>query len=84
MKAFSSDLAIASIRAYHVARRHNILTCEVMGRSRVAHVMRARRALYAELRAMGWSYPRIDKALCRDHSTVIDVLHGKGAERRNA
>lgn len=34
----------------------------------------ARRAIYAGLRARGWSYPRIGRAVGRDHTTVRDVL----------
>lgn len=43
----------------------------VRGRSRAAAMVRLRDRVCLALRAEGWSYPRIGRALGRDHSTVL-------------
>ena len=44
---------------------------DILGDSRRQDVMKARQLLYATLRELGWSYPRIGKYTNRDHATVI-------------
>jgi len=52
----------------------------LLGRS--SAVMGARKAVYAALRQLGWSYPAIGRAVGRDHSTVIQVLQGSKRTRK--
>jgi chromosomal replication initiation ATPase DnaA len=58
-----------------VARCYGVTVEEIMSLSRVLHIARARKALYAELRAIGWSYPAIAYFCGRkDHTTIMKVL----------
>ena len=59
--------------------------CEAVG-VRPAHVLSpmryhelvdARRLIAFKLRENGWSYPRIGRALRRDHSTIYVLVNGK-------
>lgn len=44
---------------------------DILGTSRAQEIMRARQLLYAVLRGVGWSYPRIGKFVGRDHTSVM-------------
>lgn len=59
-----------------VARRYNVAVEAIRGPSRAASISRVRRLAYRELRAAGYSYPEIGRAVGRDHTTV---MYGCGA-----
>lgn len=54
-----------------VAGVHSLTPSELLGRSRVKHVARARRHLWAMLRERGYSLPEIGHLTDRDHTTVL-------------
>lgn len=54
----------------------NVHPRDLVGPYRFKFLMLPRFALYKALRLRGWTYPRIGRALSRDHSTII-----YGAER---
>lgn len=54
-----------------VARRHHVTMGELLGRRRLAHVVRARHTAWRELRRMGLSYPAIGELWGVDHTTVL-------------
>jgi chromosomal replication initiation ATPase DnaA len=54
-----------------IAKRHHVTTSEMLGRRRLAHVVRARHAAWRELRARGLSYPAIGELWGVDHTTVL-------------
>ena len=64
--------------------------CSVLGTSRAdvirydrrAHVMRARRTVAAVLRAEGWTFQRIGKAIEREWSTVRHMLRPRARKAR--
>jgi chromosomal replication initiation ATPase DnaA len=72
--------------ARDIARAHGVTVDELLGPLRVAHIVRARKELYATLRARGWSYPAIGNFVGgRDHSTVMAGLgKAKGARKQVA
>lgn len=47
---------------------------ELLGRKRWPALMRLRHQMWRQLRALGWSYPRIGRACAVDHSTVHVAL----------
>ena len=55
------------------AEHHGVTVAEIKGRSRLGHVVAARQDAFLALREAGWSFPRIGRAMGRNHSTV---LHG--------
>jgi chromosomal replication initiation ATPase DnaA len=63
-----------------VAREYGIDVPEMLGPSRFGHLVRARAALYRQLRQRGWSYPAIGRfAGGRDHTTVMYALRAGAA-----
>ena len=62
--------------AERIAARLNVPVEEMLGRSRDADLVAARRVLYAELRERDWSYPMIARAVDRDHTTILHALAG--------
>jgi chromosomal replication initiator protein len=57
-----------------IAARHSLTVADITGQCRRKPFVRARQEAYAALRAHGWSYPRIARAIGgRDHTTV---MHG--------
>lgn len=61
-----------------IAKLHDVEPVEVLGPSRLPELCEARRAIMRELRARGWSTPRIGRLLNRDHSTVVHGLRRAG------
>jgi chromosomal replication initiation ATPase DnaA len=49
----------------------------ILGPSRQPHLVEARAEVFRELRALGWSYPRIGRAVGRDHTTIHAAVNGK-------
>ena len=49
----------------------------LFGRDRCYPAARARRDLYATLRAAGWSYLRIARAVGRNHATIHYAINGR-------
>ena len=55
-----------------VAHEMGVHVADLVGRRRTAHLSRARKLLYRELRKLGWSYPEIARFVGnRDHTTVM-------------
>ncbi len=44
---------------------------EALGRRRLGHIVAARHACWAHLRALGWSYPAIAELWGVDHTSVM-------------
>lgn len=57
-----------------IAREHHVTTSDLLGRGRTAMVCRARKALYADLRERGFSYPEIGWLVGRDHTTIMHAI----------
>ena len=55
------------------AEHHGVTAAEIKGRSRLGSVVAARQDVFLLLREAGWSFPRIGRAMSRDHTTV---MHG--------
>ena len=49
----------------------------VISSRRWPELVDARREVALRLRKQGWSYPRIGRALRRDHSTIHALVNGK-------
>ena len=60
------------------AEHHGVTVAEIKGRSRLGPVVAARQDVFLALREAGWSFPRIGRAMGRDHSTV---MHGVARAR---
>lgn len=58
------------------ALRGHVTAEEIVGRTRPAHVVAARRMFFAHLRDAGWSDVAIGKLMRRDHTTVRALLRG--------
>lgn len=58
----------------HVEDHTGISTPEILGQSRHQDVHEARRLIAVAMRELDWSYPRIGRALDRDHSTVMTMM----------
>lgn len=58
-------------QAKGVAARHGVNWREIMGRSRMAYVARARRHCWLEFYRRGYSSCQIGRIFDRDHSTVL-------------
>lgn len=61
-----------------VAKLHDVEPDEITGPSRAPELCEARRSVMLELKAKGWSTPRIGRLLNRDHSTVVYGLRRAG------
>ena len=61
-----------------VATLHDVDTADITGPSRSPEHCEARRCVMRELKAKGWSTPRIGRLLNRDHSTVVYGLRRAG------
>jgi len=69
--------------AAQIAQQHGITTADMLGRSRYAHLVSARRDLYRVLRTRGWSYPAIGRACGnRDHTSIMYALGALPAKAR--
>ena len=76
----------ADTLARTIASRHGLTVTEMLGPSRLRHVVVARAELYRALRAQGWSYPAIGRfAGHRDHTTIMAAIGaGSSAASRRA
>lgn len=72
LPAFPSRVLIADIVA-RVAWESGLDGTDIIGRSRMAHVSRARWAVIWLARAFGNSTVKIGHALDRDHSSIVDA-----------
>ena len=54
-----------------------VLPAHVLSPMRYHELVTARRLIAFKLREQGWSYPRIGRALRRDHSTIHALINGK-------
>ena len=67
------------------AAREGATVDEVFGPSRVAHVVRARRAAMRVVRdRLAWSYPAIGRLFGRDHTSVMAALQDDDARAARA
>jgi len=63
-----------------VAEAHGLTPRDLLGRSRMRPITRARMTAYAEIRdRLGYSYPEIGMIFGRDHTTI---LHGVRQARK--
>ena len=67
--------------ASRVAAETGIPLAAILGRRRVAPVVRARQRVMLEAREAGLSYPEIGYALGRDHSTVLEGVRCEAKRR---
>jgi chromosomal replication initiation ATPase DnaA len=61
-----------------IAERHGLTPAQVRGEWRYPDLMAARREIALRLRAEGFSYPAIGRALSRTHATIITMLGNVG------
>ena len=61
-----------------IAERHGLTPAQVRGAWRYPDLMAARREIALRLRAEGFSYPAIGRALARTHATIITMLGNVG------
>lgn len=67
---------------HRVAKEYRVTPEAILGRSRLAHIARARLAVYRELRTKGgWSFPEIGHFMNRDHTTVMAGLLSRDERR---
>lgn len=75
----------ASVNPRHVvaevAERHGLTSAQVRGEWRYPDLMAARREIALRLRAEGFSYPAIGRALARTHATIITMLGNVGHQQ---
>ena len=64
-----------TIREVCIERR--LPVSAVISQRRWPELVDARREVALRLREQGWSYPRIGRALRRDHSTIYVLVNGK-------
>lgn len=57
-----------------VAEEHRVSPEDIAGRSRLAHVVRARHEVWRRMRDRGWSYPAIARAARVDHTSVQSAV----------
>ena len=69
----AAGTTLKSAAISRAAEHHGVTVAEIKGRSRLGHVVAARQDVFLALREAGWSFPRIGRAMGRDHSTV---MHG--------
>lgn len=55
----------------HCAELFGVSGRDLLGSSRLRHIVHARFALYAALRQRGWSFPQIGIFFDRHHSSII-------------
>lgn len=60
-----------------VALARGLRAKDITGPRRWPELVKARLDVAAALREDGWSYPRIGRALKRDHGTIYVLLHGR-------
>lgn len=67
-----------------ICHAHYVTSDELLGTSRVTHIVRARYALYSAMRDEGLSYSAIGGLLGRDHTTILEGVrrHGEIAAAR--
>ena len=65
-----------------VAKAQNVLIEDLTGRSQDADLVAIRRKFAASARVLGYSLPVIGAALHRHHTTVLNLLVGKGWQGR--
>lgn len=68
---FESDASRGPKLIAIVARRFSISPGDMLAQNRDQHLCDARRALYLELRSLGWSWKRIGRLVKRDHTTIM-------------
>lgn len=62
-----------------VAAERGVTVQEIMGRSKIRAIARARQEVCRRLVEHGWSFPRVGRFLGLDHTTVIHAC--KAADR---
>lgn len=58
----------------YVSLAHGVRIADIRGRSRLAHIVRARHECWWRLRRQGWSLPAIGREFGVDHTTVLAAL----------
>lgn len=61
-----------------IAKLHDVEPDDITGPSRASEICEARFCVMRELRAKGWSTPRIGRLLNRDHTTIVHGLRRAG------
>ena len=54
-----------------ITKTYGVKRADIIGRSRRAHIVKARYALFSIMRRLGMSYPQIGGLCGFDHTTVI-------------
>lgn len=54
----------------------------ILAKGRLAHVVAARKLVCKKLRAEGWSYPAIARALNRSHKSIWEFVNGSKRSRK--
>jgi len=54
----------------------------ILAKGRLAHVVAARKLVCKKLRAEGWSYPAIARALNRSHKSIWEFVNGSRRSRK--
>lgn len=62
---------------HRVAKLHDVTPDDITGPSKLPEHCQARFHVMRELRAKGWSTPRIGRLLNRDHTTIVYGLRRK-------
>ena len=67
-----------------IAAEHHVTVMELVGRVRLAHIVRARADFWLRLRDLGWSWNAIANIVDRDHTTVRQVVMAEQKRRAEA
>ena len=54
----------------------------ILAKGRFAHISAARKRVCKKLRAEGWSYPAIARALNRSHKSIWEFVNGSRRSRK--
>ena len=66
-----------------VAKQHRVAVADILGQSRKAYIVAARREAMQRIRnELGYSYPQIGRIFDRDHSSIIWACRGGRPEPR--
>jgi len=66
-----------------VCEQHEVIRSQLLGRSRITEIVRARKALVKELSQEGYQICEIGRVINRKHATVIHLLRNTRSPRSN-
>ena len=58
-----------------VSKRTGIPVSDIIGDSREWHIVHARRVVCVALRELKWTFPAIGRAIGRDHTSCVHLVH---------